>query len=735
MSVSRPTRRSLLQVTLAATGGLAVGFHMPDAASQNRQKRGRKAEARRPVRHEINAWILVDSDDVVTVRVARAELGQGTLTGMAQLAAEELDCDWRNVRAELVSPTESELRGRAWGDFATSNSRSVRAGHLAMRQAGATARHVLLQAASKTWDIPLADLTAASGRIGHEPSRRSATYGEFAAIAASLPPPPPGAVALKPREKWKLIGRPLPALGTRNKIDGSAKYGIDVRLPGMLSAAIRSAPVPGGKLGAFDPSPARAMAGVRHVIAVGDNAVAVVADTWWQAHRALEAVPIDWAGAAGDGISSESIAAYLRGGLEATDAFVDRTHGDALEALRDAARSLDAIYAAPFLHHATLEPMNATALWQPDKLEVWAPTQNGEATHRMAVETSGLKPEQCIIHRTLAGGSFGRRLRQDYVRQAVLLAQAVPGVPIKLIWSREEDTTHGYYRPITKARLRAGLDEKGEPTGLILRLSGQSILTTNAARISAAPTGRDPRMFQGWLAQPGESQMGYSIPNLYTDHAIRNTLLPVGSWRGVHTTQNGVYLECFIDEMAHAGGRDPLEFRRAMMRGHPAHSAVLTSAATKADWATPPPAGVGRGLAQMMAVGSYAAAVAEVSVEPGNRLRLLRVVIALDCGNIVNPRLVEAQLEGAVAMAASATLYEEITIKAGRVVERNFDTYRILRLAEMPKVETVFVPSGDFWGGVGDAAIGCIAPAILNAIFAVTGKRIRSLPLKDQPLR
>jgi isoquinoline 1-oxidoreductase beta subunit len=403
--------------------------------------------------------------------------------------------------------------------------------------------------------------------------------------------------------------------------------------------------------------------------------------------------------------------------------------------LRTAAQTIEAVYATPFLHHATLEPMNATALWRPDRVEVWAPTQNAEAALRAAAEAAGLTPEQAEVYPTLVGGGFGRRLRQDAVRQAVLIARAMPGVPVKLIWSRDEDTAHGHYRPVTQARLRGGLDDKGEPVGLILRISGQSILTSSLSRTASSQAGRDPRMFQGLHAQPGEAQMGYSIPSVYIDHAMRNTHLPVGSWRGVHTTQNGVYLECFIDEMAHAAKRDPLEFRTSLMKGHPLHVAVLIAAATRAGWGTPHPEGIHRGLAQMMAVGSYAAAVAEVAVSPEGAVRVARIVVALDCGTVVNPQLVEAQVQGAVIMATSATLGEKITIKAGRVVEKDFDTYPLLRLAEAPVVETVLVPSGEFWGGVGEAPMGAVAPAILNAVFAATGKRVRTLPLRRARLK
>jgi isoquinoline 1-oxidoreductase beta subunit len=727
-----PTRRSFVTFVMAVAGGFAVG--LGSSLAQSRPRPGKRVRSSR-VAHELDVWVKISGTGQVVVRVSRAEMGQGIETALAQLVAEELDCDWPMVRTEMVAPGRNLKRGRVWGEFATSNSRSIRVMHAVMREAGATARAMLLEAAAMRWNVPVTELTTEAGKVRHAPTGRVTTYGRLASAASKVAPPAKTKLPLKPPAEWRIAGKRMSVLGQRRKVTGEAVYGIDVHLPGMLSAAIRAAPVPGGTLETFDATAASAMPGVERVLVVGGDAVAVVARTWWQAKVALDSVSITWTPAVHAGITNESIASYLKTGLETTEAFVGRTHGDALEALRNSSQTVEAVYTTPFLHHAALEPMNATALWQADRLEVWAPTQNAEATLRAAAEAAGLAPEHVEIHRTSIGGGFGRRLKQDAVRQAVLIAREFAGTPVKLVWSREEDFTHGHYRPVTQARLRGSLDDKGEATGLILRISGQSILASNLPRAASTQTGRDPRMFQGLHAQPGEAQMGYSIPNIFIDHAMRNTHMPVGSWRGVHTTQNGIYLECFIDELAQAARRDPLDFRRSLMRGHPLHLAVLIAAATRANWGSPAEPDVHRGIAQMMAVGSYAAAVAEVMIPADGAPRVTRVVVALDCGTVVNPQIVEAQIQGSVVMATSAVLGEEITIRAGQVVERNFDDYSVLRLADAPVVECVLVPSGEFWGGVGGAAMGAVAPAILNAIFAATGKRVRSLPLKGRRLK
>jgi isoquinoline 1-oxidoreductase subunit beta len=475
--------------------------------------------------------------------------------------------------------------------------------------------------------------------------------------------------------------------------------------------------------------------GVKRVVRVDDSAVAVVADTWWRAKTALEALPIVWDEGAGSKQSDATIAARLKEGLEASAAgepMASWGEGDALKTIAGAAKKVEAVYATPFLAHATMEPMNATARVTADKVEVWTATQSAEGTLAAACEQAGLPLEKGVVHKLDLGGGFGRRGgTQDYTRQAVAVAKQMPGVPVKLIWSREEDQAHDFYRPISQCKLAAGLDGDGKLTGMHIRLAGQSI---NAwLNPGAIKGGKDTRQLQGWYKEPGDAQFGYTVPNLLVEYAMRNTHVPVGPWRGVNTNQNGVYLECFMDEVAKAAGKDPLEFRRALMASHPLHLGVLNAAAERAGWGKPLPAGVHRGIAQFMGYGSYSAAVAEVSMTDG-KVKVERMVLAIDCGHAVNPSQIEAQVQGSVAYGLSAAFYGEMSVQNGRMSELNFHTYPILRLAQMPKIETVVMPSGGFWGGVGEPTICVVAPAVMNAIHAATGKPVRSLPLRKQNL-
>ena len=723
------SRRKFIVGTAAAGGGLALGFNLPALIDAGIGE----AQAQTAAGTEVNAWVVVKPDSTCVIRIARSEMGQGTLTGLAQLVAEELECDWKKVATETIEPGANIARKRVWGDTATGGSRGIRGSQDYVRRGGAAARMMMLQAAAERWKVPVGELTVSNGMVAHAASGRSTSYGRLASAAAKLTPPDPKSIKLKDPKDWKIAGKPIKRLDTAAKLNGSKIYAIDLKLPGMLHAAVKASPVHGGKLASYDEAKVSGMPGVRRVVKVNDGAVAVVADTWWRAKTALDALPIVWDEGTAAIQSSATIAERLKEGLTATGAYAGRNEGDALKAIEGAAKKVEAVYSTPFLSHATMEPMNCTAKVTADKVEVWVATQNADASLAAATEEAGLKLDQGEVHRHDLGGGFGRRGgTQDYTRQAVAIAKQFPGVPVKLIWSREEDQAHDFYRPISQCKLAAGLDESGKLVGLHVRLSGQSI---NAwLNPPAAKGGNDERQLQGWWKAPGDAQLGYTVPNLLIEYAMRNTHVPVGPWRGVNTNQNGVYMECFIEEVARAAGKDSLEFRRALMGSHPKHLAVLNAAAEKGNWGKPLPSGVHRGIAQFMGYGSYSAAVAEVSVSGRGELKVHRMVLALDCGHAVNPDQIAAQVEGSVAYGLSATFYGECTVEKGRMVELNFHNYPILRLAEMPHVETVIVPSYDFWGGVGEPTICVVAPAVLNAIFAATGKPVRSLPLKNVKL-
>jgi isoquinoline 1-oxidoreductase subunit beta len=718
------TRRDFLGAS--AAGSLVVAFHVPLAGQAQAQA---QATAAAP---EINAWVVVQPDDTVVIRIARSEMGQGSLTGLAQLVAEELDCNWAKVRTEYPTPGQNLARQRVWGNFSTGGSRGIRESQDYVRKGGAIARTMLVQAAADEWKVPAAECTAASSVVTHRPSGRTTSYGKVAAAAAKLTPPTE--VTLKDPKDWKIAGKRLARLDTRDKLTGAQVYGTDLVLPGMLNAAIKDCPVFGGKVKSFDAAAVLNRRGVKKVLPVGDSAVAVVADTWWRAKTALDALPIVWDEGPNAQVSSASIAAVLKAGLDAPEAAVGNANGDARAAIASAAKQVEAVYSYPFQNHATMETMNATARWTPERCEVWTPTQNGEAAHAAAAEAAGLPPAKCEVYKLHLGGGFGRRgAVHDWVRQAVLIARELPGVPVKLIWSREEDMLHGRYHPVTQCKLRAGLDAQGDLVGLHMRISGQSIVAGIFPQ--NIKDGKDPVVFQGLNASGPEASIGYSVPNLLIDHAMRNPHVPPGFWRGVNLNQNAIYLECFIDELAHATGQDALAFRRKLMAGHPKHLAVLEAAAKGAGWGSPAPKGVFRGLAQTMGFGSYVAACAEVSVSDDGVLKVHRIVAATDCGHAVNPQQIEAQVEGSFVYGLSAALYGECTVKGGRIEQDNFHTYPVLRMDGMPKVEAIVMPSGGFWGGVGEPTIAVAAPAVLNAIFAATGKRIRELPLKHHSLK
>jgi isoquinoline 1-oxidoreductase beta subunit len=721
--IASSSRRGFLKTSGAA--GLVLAFHIPFA--------GDAAAEGLPMAPEINAWVVVKPDDTIVIRIARSEMGQGTLTGLAQLVAEELDADWSRVTTEYPGPSLSLSRNRVWGNYSTTGSRGIRESHEYVRKGGAAARMMLVQAAADEWKVPASECVAANSVITHTPSGRKTSYGKVALAAGKLTAPAAAGIALKDPKQWKLAGKRMARLDTVKKTDGSQIYGMDLTMPGMLNAAIKDCPVFGGKVKSFDAAAIEKRPGVKKVLQVGDSAVAVVADTWWRAHSALEALPIVWDEGPNAKLSSADIAATLKAGLDAGDAVVGNQNGDARAAIASSVRKVEAVYSVPYQNHATMETMNATARWTPERCEVWTPTQNGEGALASAAEAAGLPPAKCEVYKLHLGGGFGRRATvHDWVRQVVEIAKAMPGTPVKLIWTREEDMLHGRYHPITQCKMTAGLDANGEITGLHMRISGQSILAAVAPQ--AIKDGKDPLVFQGLGAPGPEASIGYTFSNLLIDHAMRNPPVPPGFWRGVNLNQNTIYLESFIDEIAHATRQDPLALRRKLMVNNPKHLAVLNAVAARVGWDKKPAKGIYRGLAQTMGFGSYVAACAEVSVSKDGKVKIHRIVAATDTGHAVNPQQIEAQVEGSFAYGLSAALYGECTLKDGRMEQDNFSTYQVMQMAAMPKVETIVMPSGGFWGGVGEPTIAVAAPAVLNAIFAATGKRVRDLPLKHHSL-
>jgi isoquinoline 1-oxidoreductase subunit beta len=716
-------RRSFLASITVTGGALALGFDIPFAARPSLVAKS-LAATNAP---EITAWIVIRPDDSVTIRVAKSEMGQGILTALPMLVAEELECDWRMVRTEFAPPHENLARNRVWGDMSTGGSRAIRTSHELLRRAGAAAREMLIAAAAAQWNVTPAECTAKRSVITHEPSGRTLTFGDVAQAAARIEPPK--SVTLKDPKDWTLIGKPTRRLDVSDKIQGKAIYGIDVQLPGMLNATLIQCPVFKGTLKSVDDTKASGMTGVRKVIRLKD-AVAVVADTWWHAKKAADALAITWDDGRNGAVSSDGITDFLRSGLVASDAGIGRKDGDVSQGLAQSVRRIETEYSVPFLAHATMEPQNCTVHVTGDKVEIWVPTQNGEGALLTAAKAAGVPPRNVIVHKTLLGGGFGRRgVVHDFVPNAVLIAKEM-GQPVKTVWTREEDTRQDYYRPAAMAKMIAGLDAEGTPVAWHVRLSGHSIQRT---LFPTLPAGIDKHMQEGFL-----EDMPYDVPHYLADYAMRNTHLPVGFWRCVNHSQNAFFKECFIDEMAHAGGHDPYQFRCKLIGRHPRAAklvAVLDAVAEQARWDTPPEPGIYRGIALSQVNETPVAAVAEVSVGARGDVKLHRITVAIDLGHAVNPMTAELQVQSAVTFGLSAALYGEITVKDGRVEQANFNDYRLIRLAEMPQVDTIILQSGGFWGGCGEPPVAVVAPALCNAIFAATGTRIRSLPLKNHDLR
>jgi len=704
-------RRDFLQVTGAIGAGLVIGFRIPDRYGA--------------VPFAPNAWLQIGTDDVVRLTIDKSEMGEGNHTALAMLIAEELDADWTKVK---VGPLPENPAG--WSRrMSTGGSTSVRTSWDILRKAGATARAMLMTAAAQTWGADPAACSTANGIVSHTGTSHRLTYGALAAKAAALPVPanPP----LKDPKDFRLLGKPTHRLDTPSKVNGTAQFGIDVRMPGMLVASIERSPVFGGKVKSFDATRTKAMPGVRHVVqlestswlgtggawGVGtESGVAVVADTYWQALEGRRALQITWdegPNAALTDIPGRLASLATQAGVSA------RKDGDASAALAAAAKKIDAVYEVPFLHHATMEPMNCTAHVRADGCDVWAPTQNQTRAQEVAAEAAGLSKEKVRIHTTLLGGGFGRRLESDFVAEAVRISKAV-NAPVKVIWTREDDTKHGFYRPATYNRLAAGLDAQNKPVAWTHHIVAPPILL----KFGPLQNGIDSTLIDG------ASDMPYTVPNVFVDQVAADMPgIPMGFWRSVGASQNAFVVESFMDELAVAAGRDPYEFRRELLQAKPRHLRTLELAATKAGWGTPLPAGRGRGIAVAEWEPTTCAEVAEVSVAPDGTVRVHRVVCAVDCGPVVNPDTIAAQMQGGVVFGLSAALYGEITIENGRVKQGNFNDYQVLRMPEMPVVEVHIVPSTDAIGGIGEPSVPPTAPAVCNAIFAATGKRIRRLPI------
>ncbi|MDE2131625.1 MAG: xanthine dehydrogenase family protein molybdopterin-binding subunit [Betaproteobacteria bacterium] len=711
------SRREFLKASAAMGGAFVLEFWFPAGSS---------AAGSADTATEVNAWMVIHPDDRVVIRIARSEMGQGSFTALAQLVAEELDCDWGKVSAEFASPNEHFRRNRIWGSMLTGGSRGIRTSQDYLRKAGASARMMLVMAAATRWGVPPQECAVQAGVITHRPSGRRLRYGEVAAAAALLPPP--AEVPLKDPKDWKIVGQPVHRLDIPDKVLGKPVFGVDVSLPGMLHAAIAQCPVFGGKVAHVDASLAQSLRGVKQVVRAEDF-VAVVADSWWRANEAVKALKIRWDEGGNGHVDNAAIAAMLREGLEAKDLPQARKVGEVGPALAGAAKVLQAEYHSPYINHATLEPQTCTAWFRPDGfLEIWTSTQDGEASMHAAASASGLPLEKIEVHKMMLGGGFGRRGGpQDFVRQGIAIARAVPGSPVKLMWSRSEDMQHGFYRPASLVSMKAGLDAQGRLVAWHTRVACPSILQVLRPQL-LAKGGID------FTAVRSFDDMPYEVPHQQVDYARRNGHVPVGFWRAPGQ-QNAFYRECFLDELAEAAGQDPVAFRQGLLAPDNKERRVLEAVVHAAGWGQPAAAGVFRGVAVAAGFGSYTAMVAEVTVSPKGELKVHRIVVAIDSGYVVNPDTCRAQAESNVLFGLGSVLYQENNLKNGRIVESNFNNFRLPQISEMPKVETLLVPSGGFWGGHGEPAILPLAPALCNAIHAATGKRIRSLPLKHHDLR
>jgi isoquinoline 1-oxidoreductase beta subunit len=723
----RVSRREFLRTGAAAGTVLVVGAHLQGCA--------RPAAPASDAPFAPNAWVRVHSDGTVLIEVDRSEMGQGVSTALPMLVAEELEADWSTVRYEAAPANPAYGNKLNRNMQVTGGSTAVANGWIPLRRAGAQAREMLVAAAAARWGVDRTSCRAEASRVLHEASGRSAGYGELAADAAKLPVP--DAVALKDPKDWKLIGRPLARLDVPAVVRGERLFAQDVRVPGMLVAQVERCPVLGGSVLSFDDDKAKAVPGVRAVVQV-TGGVAVVAEDFWAARKGREALAVQWNEGPNAALDSEGIRTALRALLAQPEGKVARHDGDAPGTIAGLTKKVSVEYEAPYLAHATMEPMSCAADVRPDGVTIWAPTQFqwgpkmfGGGAQGTAASIAGVSMDRVVVHTTKLGGGFGRRSEMDFIVDAVEVSKAV-GAPVRVTWTREDDMRHDFYRPATLHRLEGAVDEAGRPVAWSHVIAGPSILSRYlpswmpefaANRMGMLKHGADPTSIEGAENVP------YALPNVRVDYRRADLPVPVGFWRSVGNSQNAFVTECFADELAELAGQDPVEFRRALLQQRPRHLAVLELAAAKAGWGTPLPAGRARGVAVAESFGSFVAEVAEVSVE-GGRVRVHRVTCAIDCGQVVNPDIVAAQMEGAIAYGISAALFGEVTIAKGRVQQGNFDGYPVLRLHEMPVVEVHIVPSTEAPGGVGEPGTPPIAPAVANAVSALTGSRVRRLPIR-----
>jgi len=714
------TRRHFVVASASAAGGLAISLAFPglaDAASIGTQAWGPDSAP-----NEINAFLVIDPDGSILIRSPHNEMGQGAITALPMIVAEELECDWAKVKVEYASAARNLREKNVYGEMATVGSRGVRTTWQMLLQAGASARERLIAAAAQRWNVSPSDCQALNSNVIHKPTGRTLDYGTLAADAANikLDKEP----AIRTPDQFKLIGKRLARLDTPLKVNGSAKFAIDTKVPDMVYAAVSACPVFGGKLRSVDDAPAKGRRGVLQVVKL-DNAVVVVADRFWRAKEALALLKPEWdVGEAGN-TDSAQFAKLYRDTLDGPMVSA-RNDGNVDDAFGKGGKIVEAVYEAPHLAHATMEPLNATVHLQPDKLEVWLGSQTPMGTIRQAAAASGLKPEQIVIHNCFLGGGFGRRSINDEMRQAIQVAKEV-GRPVKLVWTREEDMTHDRYRPQAAVRMKAALGPDGMPIAFDAKIAVGSILRSTG--INKVENGIEAQAVEGFANIP------YAIPSVRVGCMLKNTHVPVMFWRSVGSSQNAFFVESYIDELAQAAGQDPYKFRRSLLAGKSDFLGVLDTIAEKSDWGKPLGQGRGRGIAIHECYGSIIGQVAEVTVSQKGEVKVDRVVAAVDCGHVVNPGIVEAQIQSGVIYGLSAALYGEITIKQGRVEQGNFDDYQVVRLADTPKIEVYLALSGGKkWGGIGEPGTAATAPAVANAVFAATGTRVRSMPLKNMKL-